>query len=230
VTFDVVCSLAFPHAQSALTCEYLTEWMCKPSAEGREPLPLPVPVPASEDYLVIGRITIKDGVFRQTYENRRPLFPVSLLQDWMMACLCAVKPPPVPPTPGPVVPEPPDPPVVVVTPTPPVLTPVDPDPPVLIPIPVPVIPVIPVPVKPIPEEPTWGMFNERAVANGLDPVDTHVVRNQERLAAAGIDRPGKLLSADLDQVSIATGLSKPTLEVMRRDIEGKRFLMNAPHI
>ena len=86
------------------------------------------------------------------------------------------------------------------------------------------------PVRPVPEDPTWGTFNERLVANGLDPVDTRIVRNQERLAAAGIDRPGKLLSADLDQVSIATGLSKPTLEDMRRDIEGKRFLINAPHI
>lgn len=227
VTFDIVCGLKFPHIQDALTCEYLTKWMCRPPAEGREPLPLPVPVDACEDYLVIGRITISDGVFSQTYENRRPLFPVSLLQDWMMACLCGVRTAPMPmPMPTPVPTPTPDPPIST-EPTVPGL----PDLPV-IPIPRPpiFIPIDPIPERPILEDPTWGMFNERAVANGLNPVDTLVANNQEKLTAIGIDRPGKLLSADLDQVSIATGLSKSTLEVMRKDVQGKRFLMSAPHI
>ncbi|MDQ0322157.1 hypothetical protein QO002_004363 [Pararhizobium capsulatum DSM 1112] len=237
VTFDIVCGLKFPHVQDAPSCEYLSNWICRPPAEGREPLPLPMPVEACEDYLVIGRITINDGVFRQTYENRRPLFPVSLLQDWMMACLCGVRTSPMPiPTPVPVpIPTPvpiPDPPIIM---EPPIITgafvPEFPEIPITpFPIPPVLIPIPPVPEIPILEDPTWGMFNERAVANGLNPIDAHVASNQEKLTAVGIDRPGKLLSADLDQVALATGLTKTTLEVMRNDLQGKRFLLNAPHI
>lgn len=229
-TFDIVCSLPYPHIQDRLTCDTLTEWMCRTPEQGREPLPLPAPVADCDDYLVIGRVTFYERTFECTYANRRPLLPVSLLQDWVTACMCGIDSPrgvvagPAHAAPA----EPLTAPGVEAGPVP--ATPVEPDLTSVLATPPPAItPVDPVPVVPVIEDPSWAMLNARASANGLPPVDVDA-GNQDKLLAAGIDAPGKLLTADLDAVSFSTGLAKSTLEVLRKDVLKKRFLLNAPQI
>jgi hypothetical protein len=78
----------------------------------------------------------------------------------------------------------------------------------------------------------WGTLNKRALANGLGVADTVTVDSQQKLSAIGIDGPAKLLVADLDldHVSLTSGVSRGTLEVLRDDINRKQFLINTPLI
>ena len=69
------------------------------------------------------------------------------------------------------------------------------------------------------------MLNNRAAANGLSDVEITSVDNQAKLTAVGIDNPAKLMVVDLDEVSAATGISKPKLEIMKSDIRNNRFLV-----
>ena len=95
IRFDIVCTLDHPHVQTPKSCEELTEWMCKVPATGRLPLPMPGMVPDEDDFLVLAKIKIEDGKQSITYEDRRLRLPVSVIQDWVTACMCAVKPAPV---------------------------------------------------------------------------------------------------------------------------------------
>ncbi|MGV8937553.1 MAG: hypothetical protein ACOH2J_10550 [Allorhizobium sp.] len=215
MTFDIVCCLPYPHIQDSWPCDAISEWMCRTPEEGRDPLPLPVPVDDCDDYLVIGRISFYERTFQYSYENRRPLLPVSLLQDWVTSCMCGFKSPrrdtagmaaaaPAAPAAGP--------PSELLSTSPPASD-----------------AIAPGPDKSFADKPSWAMFQARATANGLEPADLDGV-SQGKLLAAGIDAPGKLLSADLDAVSFSTGIAKSKLEVIRNDILKKRFLLNAPQI
>jgi len=241
VTFDIVCSLNYPHVQETQGCGTMTEWLCRSAGQGSEPLPLPPAVAASGDYLVIGYLTSSEGMFGYSYQNRRPLLPVSLLQDWMTACMCSgrfrqdLTPEPVP-TPEPereTEPKPipipipgrvtiPGRPLEPLIDFPPVVTTVPIGPPNLTP------PEAPVEVPSF-RKPTWEMLNASAIANGLKAVEI-ATGHQEKLTLAGIDAPAKLITADLDAVSFTTGISKSALEAVRKDVQGKQFLMNALHL
>ena len=246
--FDIVCALRYPHIPDEASCEVLTEWMCKVPKEGRQPLPMPDIVAAEDDYLVIAKIALDDGVLSLTYENRRMRLPVAILQDWMTACMCAAKPAPITTpaattSPAPTTTKPPS-----TTPgpftTPPIFTTLTPftTPPIFttsIPFTTPPVfttfaPFTTPPIfttfgpdidGPLVNPVDWQVLNNRAAANGLSDVEITSVDNQAKLTAVGIDNPAKLMVVDLDEVSAATGIAKPKLEIMKSDIKNNRFLV-----
>jgi hypothetical protein len=234
VTFDIVCNLNYPHLQETQSCEYMTAWMCRSAGQGHEPLPLPPAVEACDDYLVIGYLTSWEGSLNHDYQFRRQLLPVSLLQDWMTACMCGngselkVAPDPAPqkqPQPDPVT-------TPVITEPEPAIDPTRVIPPVLTTIPTKPIdftpPKAPV-VIPTFRKPSWELLNASAIANGLQPVEIEI-DHQQKLSLAGIDAPDKLMTADLDAIAFTTGISKLTLEAVRKDVQEKQFLINAPQL
>lgn len=249
IRFDIVCTLGFPHVQTPKSCEELTEWMCKVPATGRLPLPMPGKVADEDDFLVLAKIKIEDGKQAITYEDRRLRLPVSVIQDWVSACMCAVKPAPVTTTttvtttaaptttraptssqrptttelsttkfpgatlvPG-VTQFTTEPPTFTFTPftTKPVFTTFGPD-----------------IETPILEDANWTTLNNRATANGLSDTEMLDVGTQEKLTAVGIDSPAKLVNTDLNEVSIATGVPKAKLELMKTDVLSNKVLLGGP--
>lgn len=248
--FDIVCSLKYPHIQDEKSCEVLTEWMCKVPDEGRQPLPMPDTVAPEDDYLVVAKVALTDGVLSLTYRDRRMRLPVSILQDWMTACMCAVKPAPTTTTtslptttPAPTTtlsltttrrprttpdigftlqPFTTPPPFVTIQPftTPPPFVTIGPF----------TTPQIFTTVGPdiegsLVNPVDWQVLNNRAVANGLTDVEVTSLDNQTKLSAVGIDNPAKLMVVDLGEVSAATGIERTKLETMKADIKTNRFLV-----
>jgi hypothetical protein len=262
IRFDIVCTLDFPHVQTPKSCEELTDWMCKVPATGRLPLPMPGMVPDENDFLVLAKIRIEDGKQSITYEDRRLRLPVSVLQDWVSACMCAAKPAPVTTTTtvtttksptttksatttafpgatinpgvtiGPGITFNPgltlnpgvtfnpgvtlfttQPPSVTFNPltTLPIFTTLDPD-----------------IGSPVLEDINFTTLNNRAAANGLVESEILDVETQEKLTAVGIDSPAKLVKTDLDEVSVATGVPKAKLELMKKDALSNRVLFGGP--
>lgn len=241
--FDIVCSLQYPHVQDEKSCEFLTDWMCKVPDEGRQPLPMPETVAPEDDYVVVAKLTLTNGVLSLSYHDRRMRLPVSVLQDWMTACTCAVKPAPTTTTAAPATTPAPTsskPPRTTPEPgftfdrftTPPPFVTFQPftTPPPFVtfrPLTTPPIfttfgPDIDGPlVNPV----DWQVVNNRAVANGLTDVEITSVDNQTKLTAVGIDNPAKLMVVDLGEVSLATGIERNKLETMKADIKTNRFLV-----
>lgn len=244
IRFDIICTLDFPHVQTPKSCEELTEWMCKVPETGRLPLPMPGMVADEDDFLVLAKIKIEDGKSSITYEDRRLRLPVSVIQDWVSACMCAVKPAPVTTTTtvtttaAPTTTKLPtttlratttrrpfetiDPGVTLFTTKPPSVT---------------FIPLTTLPIfttvgpdigNPVPEDVTFTTLNNRATANGLTDAAILDVEAQEKLTAVGIDSPAKLVSTDLNEVSAATGVPKAKLELMKTDVLNNKILLGGP--
>jgi hypothetical protein len=97
VEFAILCSLPPSHQPYAPNCGALTPLVC-----GLTPTPLPwesVPGPEA-NFLVIARLTAVDQTLSATTAPRRTLWPVALIQDWIIACLCPWMSARLSPTPG----------------------------------------------------------------------------------------------------------------------------------
>lgn len=256
IRFDVVCTLDHPHVQTPKSCEDLTDWMCKVPATGRLPLPMPGMVADEDDFLVLAKIKIEDGKQSITYEDRRLRLPVSVIQDWVSACMCAAKPAPVTTTTtvtttaaptttkaptttrlstttrGPGVTLGPgltlNPGVTVG----PGVTLFTTEPPFVTFNPLTTQPIFttlgPDIGNPILEDINFATLNNRATANGLTESAILDVETQEKLTAVGIDSPAKLVKTDLNEVSAATGVPTAKLELMKKDALNNRVLLGGP--
>lgn len=98
VSLELLCELPPGCAIPPLNCAKYSKYLC---AEPRQMLPLPpIPTP-DENILVLGRIIARPDSIHFDPADRRAVLPVSVLQDWMQACLCPVldEPPGPPPRP-----------------------------------------------------------------------------------------------------------------------------------
>lgn len=98
VSLELLCKLPPSCAGPPPECETISPYLC---AETRQMLPMP-PIPApDENILVLGRIIAGPENVRFDPTDRRAVLPVSVLQDWMQACLCPLLggPPAPPPEP-----------------------------------------------------------------------------------------------------------------------------------
>ena len=249
IRFDIVCTLDFPHVQTPISCEELTDWMCKVPKTGRLPLPMPGMVEEENDFLVLAKIKIEDGKQSITYEDRRLRLPVSIIQDWVSACMCAAKPAPVTTT------------TTVTTTAAPTTTATSTAAPTATPRPstsrpsttffpgttfipgvtdFPTFTFNPATTKPIfttfgpdienpvLEDISFTTLNNRATANGLVESEMLDVGAQDKLTAAGIDSPAKLVNTDLNEVSAATGIPKAKLDLMKKDVLNNKVLFGGP--
>lgn len=244
IRFDIVCTLDFPHVQTPKSCEDLTEWMCKVPVTGRLPLPMPGMVADEDDFLVLAKIKIEDGKQSITYEDRRLRLPVSVIQDWVSACMCAVKPAPVTTTTtvtttaAPTTTKTPTTTKLGVTTFPPFetfnpgVTLFTTKPPSFTFTPFTTKPIFttfgPEIETPILEDISFTTLNSRAAANGLSDSEMLDVGTQEKLTAVGIDSPAKLVNTDLTEVSTATGVSLEKLELMKTDVLSNKVLFGGP--
>lgn len=249
IRFDVVCTLNYPHVQTPKSCEDLTDWMCKVPATGRVPLPMPGMVDDKDDFLVLAKIRIEDGEQHITYEDRRLRLPVSILQDWVSACMCAVKPAPVTTTTTATTTSAP---TTTAAPsttrattttritgtTPDVLVTIGPGVTLFTTKPDFVTPIFttkpifttagPDIENPILEDIGFATLNNRATANGIVDAEILDLGTQEKLTAVGIDSPGKLVNTDLTEVSVASGVPVAKLERMKTEVLTNKVLIGGP--
>lgn len=250
IRFDIVCTLDHPHVQTPKSCEELTDWMCKVPATGRLPLTMPGIEPVENDFLVLAKIKIEDGKQSITYEDRRLRLPVSVIQDWVTACMCTAKPAPVTTTTTATTTAAPTSSAAAtttrsptttfrITTTRPPFQTIDPGvtlfttkPPFVTFNPLTTRPIFttlgPDVENPILEDISFPTLNNRAAANGLVDSEILDVGAQEKLTAVGIDSPAKLVNTDLNEVSAATGVPKAKLELMKEDVLNNRVLFGGP--
>ncbi|AXQ96279.1 hypothetical protein LV780_21290 (plasmid) [Cereibacter azotoformans] len=108
VSIELLCALPPSFAVPAAACDALAPFFC---AAPPEMLPMPAEPPPEDNLLVLGRILAGAEGSRFQPLDRRAVLPLSVVQDWLQACICplTVPRPAEPPTePGEVVVEPPD--------------------------------------------------------------------------------------------------------------------------
>ena len=92
VEFAIICDLPDSHKPKPRNCEALMPFVCGPGRE-QPPLPLPWeggPLLADENFLVIAQLTATGSDLSSDMRQRRTLWPVSLIQDWIASCICPV--------------------------------------------------------------------------------------------------------------------------------------------
>ena len=92
-SLELMCTLPDIHTPSDLDCESLMRYVCPGEGQTRGMLPLPALPDPADNFLVVAKlqiIFIANGTpwIKIITDDRRPLLPVSFMQDWMMSCLC----------------------------------------------------------------------------------------------------------------------------------------------
>ena len=109
VEFAILCTLPPSHQPQAPDCEALTPFVCGLRDTATLPLPWETPLGPEANFLVIASLTIAGGELTAVVGSRRTLWPVELIQGWIVSCLCPILSQPSLPTPPPVVTEPTEP-------------------------------------------------------------------------------------------------------------------------
>jgi hypothetical protein len=89
VEFAILCTLPPSHVPQKRSCEALMPFVCG-GLRGTPPEPLPwelLPGPEA-NLLVIAELSVTGDLLTATIGQRRTLWPVSLIQDWIASCLC----------------------------------------------------------------------------------------------------------------------------------------------
>jgi hypothetical protein len=115
VRLELLCELQPPHIVTSPSCEALAPHICAERTDGLQPF-LAMPPAYADDlsYLVLCRLMCQfiDGELNVTMQpiNRKILLPVSVLQQFLQACVCQRRKQPTPPLvtddtppPGPIV-------------------------------------------------------------------------------------------------------------------------------
>lgn len=90
VSLELICELPACHCPPTLRCADLTRHVCAPPGSAAAMLTMPEPPEAEENFLVLGKLTATREGVTFSPEARRRMLPVSLLQDWLTACLCPI--------------------------------------------------------------------------------------------------------------------------------------------
>lgn len=235
LSLELLCALDPADRPPPPRCEDLRRLICGGEDGMAALLPMPEPGQTDDDFILLGKLTA--GRESVVYEplQRRTVLPVSLLQDWMTACLCPVLDRSEEESREPVGDDPPpaddggggtggggvigvDPPgdLVIVDPIDPIIDPSE------------------------PIGPDWGRFRDILEANGFrrrrdggpvidihviggDPVPTDIAvlgddLDTTLLAENGIAGPGDFIGTPTAELAAITGLSETRIDTFKAEI------------
>jgi hypothetical protein len=90
VEFAILCQLPPSHQTKSKDCGDLSPFVCGIGEQPPQPLPWEGPLGAEANFLVIAELFVSSEAFTARAGARRTLWPVSLMQDWIAACLCPI--------------------------------------------------------------------------------------------------------------------------------------------
>lgn len=202
VQLELLCELPPEKLLTVPTCAEVDPYVCGTGKQGQVLAnPFPQPAADAEDYVVICYLQLRDGLVEPVLQNRRTLLPVSVLQDWLRACVCPVVHAPQP-----------------------VVTPPDEDDPVLGE--PPRGPVVGWDVY-IPDIEPADRYVGGTAPDIVLPDDGHtdpppfIYRERDRIRRMprlGIDGPEKFMEMDVADIVILTGMSAATVLSIRQEL------------